>query len=455
MSRTPVFLTLVLLAICIPSTSQSLFDNIPGKTGSSYKTGGFIRSGIYINKPEKSPGIPVSFADFSLNAEAGDGSSYKAYADVRYRYASEYGKGINSPSLREAWAAWYTPYTEIRAGKQIVKWSNMDFFRLQDLAFPRNELYRSFEPADKDLGNVVLSLSLKPSDIISLSALLIPRFRSSVLYTEFMDIPDIVEISDYSRKKYTSLSYGLKAEIFLRNFSANISFYDAYHPLPGLGLDSLSMSAGSTKPVVSISEKPFSIQALSAGLEFMPGNNILRMEAAWTRPDQDYRQNENIILPEVQWVAGIEHFFGQLRVILEYSGKYLLDYEEPVFDPTLPDESMLADLATIPPEQAFEFTRLQIASFNRLYTYQLDEYSHYAGLHLSYEKGMATLSPALNILYSITAEEYLLMPELKIKPADNIKIVAGATIYKGKTNSLFDMINNKLNSIYTGIRIDF
>ncbi|MBS0010162.1 MAG: hypothetical protein KFF49_02050, partial [Bacteroidales bacterium] len=136
MSRTPVFLTLVLLAICISSTSQSLFDNIPGKTGSSYKTGGFIRSGIYINKPEKSPGIPVSFADFSLNAEAGDGSSYKAYANVRYRYASEYGTGINSPSLREAWAAWYTPYTEIRAGKQIVKWSNMDFFRLQDLAFP-------------------------------------------------------------------------------------------------------------------------------------------------------------------------------------------------------------------------------------------------------------------------------------------------------------------------------
>ncbi|MGM0464334.1 MAG: hypothetical protein ACQEQW_06725, partial [Bacteroidota bacterium] len=131
--------------------AQSLFDDTDAASGDSYRLGGFIRSGLYINRPSGTTGIPVSFADLNLNIEAGNGRTYKAFADFRYRYASEYGEIINSPVLREAWAAWYTPHTELIAGKQIVKWSRMDFFRLQDNITPRNDLYRSFDPADRDM----------------------------------------------------------------------------------------------------------------------------------------------------------------------------------------------------------------------------------------------------------------------------------------------------------------
>ncbi len=109
----------------------------------------------------------------------------------------------------------------------------------------------------------------------------------------------------------------------------------------------------------------------------------------------------------------------------------------------------------MPPEQAFEYTRLQLGAFNRLYNYQLHEYSHYAGLRLAYKKELAVINPSLNILYNITAEEYMINPELEIDPADNLKIIAGAEIYNGSGDTLFDMINDKLNSIYTGLRIDF
>lgn len=451
---------ILLFSLCLfwPSANliaQSLFDDYTVGGDKSYKLDGFIRSGLYINSPGDTPGLPVSFADLSLNIEAGNGRTYRAFADLRYRYASEYGTLINKADLREAWAAWYTPYTELRAGKQIIKWSRMDFFRLQDVISPRNDLYRSFDPSDRDLGNISLNISLNPTQKLSLQAVLLPHFKPSVLYTGFMDLPDMLEIKEASYEGNKSLAYGLRAEFFLKNFNAEIAYYDGYNSLPGLGLDTLDMEGTNNGPLLSLEEKAFRTRILAGGFEFMAGNNILRAEATWSDPDLDYRVKEYVMLPEIRWALGFEHFFGNLQLLIEYSGKYLLDYEEAAFDPVLPDEDSFFDMGPLPPEQAFEYTRLQIGSFNRLYNYQLNEYSHYAGLRLSYENELAILRSSLNLLYNITYEEYMLNPVIRIMPSDNLEITVGAEIFKGSENSLFDMINDKLNSIYIGLRIDF
>ncbi|MEE4213638.1 MAG: hypothetical protein V2I34_01145 [Bacteroidales bacterium] len=455
MKNALAFFNILFLALSASLSAQSLFDEIPGSGDKDYKLGGFIRSGFYINSPDGSSGIPVTFADFRLEAEAGNGTDYKAFADLRYRYGSEYGSTVNKASLREAWAAWYTPYTEIRAGKQIIKWSRMDFFRLQDAVNPRNDLFRSFDPADRDLGNISLNLNINPSENISLQAVFIPRYRASELYTGFMDLPAIINIKDFDAASYKSASYGLRAELFLRNFNADIGFYDGYNPLPGLGLDTIITGGQDNAPSVVLEENPFKIRTLSAGMELILGKNILRTEFAWTDPDADHRQKENVMLPEIRWAAGLERSFGDLQVLLEYSGKYLCDFFEAAFDPVLPDESSFNELGQLPPEQAFNLARLQIGSFNRLYNYQMDEYSHYAGLSLSSTRALALIKPSVNILYNINAGEYLLNPVLEINPSDNLEIIAGAEIYGGRDNSLFDMISESLNSFYTGLRIDF
>ncbi len=435
--------------------AQSLFDDLPGASGESYRLGGFIRSGLYINNPSGTIGIPASFADLSLNIEAGNGRTYKAFADVRYRYANEYGDIINSPGIREAWAAWYTPYTELKAGKQIIKWSRMDFFRLQDNITPRNDLYRSFDPADRDMSDIAVKLKINPAQWISLQALLTPEYRASVLYTGFMDLPETIKIDDYRRESGNKLSFGFRTEFFLRGFTAGLSYFKGWNPLPGLSLDTITMEQGSTLPQVVLLKKPFKTGVLAADMEFVLGNSIIRTEAAWSDPPEDYRQERHVMLPEIKWAAGFEHFFGDMQLMLEYSGKYLIDYEEPAFDPALPDESSFAAIGSLPPGQLYEYTSLQISSFNRLYNYQLEEYSHYAGLRLSYEKGLAKIKPSLNILYNITAKEYMINPIIKINPSDNIELIVGADIYGGEDDSLFDMISKQLNSIYTGLRIDF
>lgn len=441
----------MLLAAITNINSQSLFNTSAQNHG--IKLGGFTRSGLFINKADNDIGIPVAFADLSLKAEAGDNINYGAYADLRYRYAGEYGKAIDKLDLREAWAAWYTPYSEFKAGKQIIKWSRMDFFSLQDMISPRNDLYRSFNPSDKDLANISISLSLNPSDNISIETVLIPLYRPSVVYTDFMDIPPPVEIKEINANDYSSASYGVRAAFFFRNFSAGISYFDGYNLLPGIGIDSVIISNSS--PALMLKEKTYKTRVLGAGFEILLGKNIIRAEGRWSDPDDNYRDKEYVKLPDIQWAAGIERFFGNFLVIAEYSWKYLLDYEKPVAEPGFPGESAFQQIFTLPPAQISQLLRQQLASFNRLYNYQVEESSHYAGISLGWEKSNALFKPSLSVIYNITAGEYMLHPVLETEPADNIDIILGAEIYNGVSNSLFGMINDELSSVFAGIRVDF
>lgn len=441
----------MLIAAITKLNSQSLFNTSSQSHG--IELGGFARSGLFINKADNDIGIPVVFADLSLKAEAGDNVNYGAYADLRYRYAGEYGTAIDKLDLREAWAAWYTPYSELKAGKQIIKWSRMDFFSLQDMISPRNDLYRSFDPSDKDLANISISLSLNPSENISIETVLIPSYRPSVVYTDLMDIPPPVEIKEINANDYSSVSYGVRAAFFFRNFSAGISYFDGYNLLPGIGIDSVIISNSS--PALILKEKTYKTRVLGADFEILLGKNIIRAEGRWSDPDDNYKDKEYVKLPDIQWTAGIERFFGDFRVIAEYSWKYLLDYEKPVAEPVFPDESAFQQIFTLPPAQISELTRQQLASFNRLYNYQVEENSHYTGISLGWEKSNALFKPSLSVIYNITAGEYMLHPVMETEPADNIDIILGAEIYNGFSNSLFDMINDHLNSVFAGIRVDF
>ncbi len=455
MRSTIKYILLFLCLVPLELFSQSFFDSIKDTGNNSAGFSGFIRSGAYFNKDGSSIALPVTFADISIRTEAGDGTRYKAYADLRYRYGREYDNPVNSLDLREAWAAWYTPYTEVTIGKQIVKWSHMDFFRLQDEVSPRNNLYRSFDPSDRDQGNMVAVFEFSPHSTVNLQALLIPFHKPSVLYTGFMDMPDIVEIEEYKTGSDRSPSYGIRATLFLRNFSGGISYFDGYSSLPGIKVDTVIMQSGYAGAPLRLEKKAYKTRNLSADIEMVISGYIIRAEALWSKPDEDYRQMEYVSLPGIRWVAGIEHSFGDLQVLAEYSGKYLTDYEQPAFDPVLPDESSFGSLSGLPSDQVYALVKSQISAFNRLYNYQLDEYSHYAAMRIAWERQLSTLRPSLNILYNITAKELMINPLMSIVPSDNLELIVGAEIYTGPDNSLFDMINEKLNAIYTGLRVNF
>ena len=102
-----------------------------------------------------------------------------------------------------------------------------------------------------------------------------------------------------------------------------------------------------------------------------------------------------------------------------------------------------------------DFIRLQTASFNRLYNYQLERYGHSLALRLAYDNNISIIKPEINLIYNINCNEIFINALLLIKPIDNLSIMFGTDIYHGKEDSLFDLINEQLTNISLGIRVDF
>ena len=102
-----------------------------------------------------------------------------------------------------------------------------------------------------------------------------------------------------------------------------------------------------------------------------------------------------------------------------------------------------------------EYIRNQVGAFNRLYNYQLEKYYHSGGIRIEADLAYGRLLPSVFTMYNFTTGDLLVIPELRIKPTDGLTISAGAELYYGKKNSLFDMVDNFMTSIYIGIKADF
>ena len=102
-----------------------------------------------------------------------------------------------------------------------------------------------------------------------------------------------------------------------------------------------------------------------------------------------------------------------------------------------------------------EYMRQQVGAFNRLYNYQLEKSYHSGGLRIEGDMLYGKASPSILTMYNFTSRDFLIIPELRIKPADGLTITLGAEIYKGKKGSLYDIVDDFMSSIYFGIRADF
>lgn len=448
-----------LLIIPLAANSQSLFDKISDVTSvNNYEIGGFVRGEFYYSDPGGSAKLStgISYASIKLSSE--NGKSYKAYTDIRYRYGVEFGEYISYPVVKEAYVSWYTDRFELCTGQQIVKWSNSDFFKVQDRINPRDDLLRSFDDADRDLGNIMLNLKIYPSNALSIQALIMPFYRPSVLSTGLMEIPDIISINELPPLQLSGnqFNYGINTRLHFRNIDMSFSFMNAYNPLPGTGFESLIMPLPGQEamPEVLMQLKGYRINMLATNLEFALGKTLFRAEAAYVKTKES-NSTEYIPFSEVLWVTGIEPSTGDFRILFEYMGKHIIDYYDPLYDPVLPDLESFSGAGQLSPEEIEVIIREQTASFNRLYNYQLNQYAHSVGFRLAYDNNISILKPELNLIYNISCNELFVNARIVIKPIDNLSIMLGTDIYHGKDNSLFDMINEELTSISLGMRVDF
>jgi hypothetical protein len=439
--------------------APSILDN-----NKHFSINGFVRGGAYydLNRESDKPYFSSGFADLGLKIESELPSVYKAYADVRFRFGSEFNKPVSTTNIREAFVEYEGKRWNISAGQKIVKWGRADFTNPTSKYNPQNLISRSPDREDMDMGNLLATINWFPAEKFSMQAVAVPYYRSSVLIIDPVKLPEnttIEQINGLITDKQM-MSYGLRADVHLKGIDMGISWFEGYDPMPGIALSSfyLDFSGPSPMATTKLSVKPYLTRVAGFDFESSLGSFGIRGEAALASPSLSYITNEYIPMKELKWVAGLDWSKENWRITGEYTGKFIPDFIESAMDPILgtePDYTKLAGYLSTPGFDVNEYVRQQVGAFNRLYNYQLKKFYHSAGVRVEAELLYGKLLPSLFSLYNFTSKDITIVPEIKYKPADGLTIVAGAEIFSGKKGSLYDIVDDFMNTIYVALKVDF
>lgn len=448
----------------ILSAQEDDFSLFSGNSDQPSVFYGFVRGGLYgtMDKSDDKPYVSSAFSDFGLKAEIKDNIRFKAFADIRFRYGTEFLEPVKNINLREAYVKVNGKFWDITAGQTIIKWGRTDFTNPTSKLNPQNYISRSPDTEDMDMGNLLLDLKIYPASFFSFQAVAVPYYRSSVLLIDPLPLPDWIKINQLSSliTSKDMFSYGLKAGFHLPGTDIGLSWFNGYDPMPGAALTSfdLDMSGTFPSPSAEITMTPYRIRNLGLDFETIIGSFGVRGEGSWTIPYKSYKTEEYVPCEEVKYVAGIDWMPGEWRFAAEYSGKTIIGYEAPAVEPLIGTEPDLAKLSALLADPEFdmdEYVRLQVASFNRLYNYQLEKTYHSAGLRIETDLFYGKLAPSVFVLYNFTSRDLLFMPEIRYKPADGLTISAGGDIYSGKKGSVHHLVKDFMNCIRIAVRVDF
>ncbi|RLD89819.1 MAG: hypothetical protein DRJ29_16280, partial [Bacteroidetes bacterium] len=108
---------------------QGLFESSLSEgsenTGNEFLSiGGFIRSAVYIGNTadKEEPYLQSAYAQASLQLKARAGSKVSAFADIRFRYGTEWQETVSEIQIREAYVDLQTGPVGFRLGKLITPW---------------------------------------------------------------------------------------------------------------------------------------------------------------------------------------------------------------------------------------------------------------------------------------------------------------------------------------------
>jgi len=456
--------TVLLLTSFLMSGQESSFDITSGDFSSENTLGGFIRGGFYswIDKSDDKPYISSAFSDVGFKLKPLISSNFRAFADIRFRYGSEFLNPVSKLDIREAWVGVNGKKWDLAIGQKIIKWGRCDFTNPTSKLSSLNTLLRSPDREDMDMANLLASVNYYPSGKMNFEAVLIPFYRSSVLIIDPIPLPQYVVINQLPSliTDREMFSYGLKSDFHFSFIDWSISWFDGYDPMPGVVLTEFNLDLSQPIPVpyTELSVKPYRNRVIGVDFETIIGTVGIRGETAWSAPELLQISNEYVPFPEVVWVAGADWSSGIFRFYAEYNGKYIIDFSPATVDPfigTEPDYSEMAEMLATPGFDFEAYVKQQVGVFNRLYNNQLKNQYHSLGLRMEADIWYGKLLPSVFSMYNFTSRDILIIPELKIKPADALAVTIGAEIYSGPEGSLYDLIDDFMNGVYVSLRIDF
>ena len=443
-------------SVAAPSTVGAEADAAAGPVR-GFDLNGYARGDVFIGKADGSNRalLRAGYGELALQFRVHRERYGDAYAEARFRYGQQGDENDLFIDLREAYVNAYLGPLDLRLGKQIVVWGRADAFNPTNNVTPLDFRIRSPLEDDRRVGKFGARafLNFQP---VRIEGVWMPLYVP-IEYPPF-EVPPLVSYADPNFPN-PELQNGLGAgrvHLELPAFEMSASYLYGPALLPGIDLVSWDVDANAG---VIIQRRAYKHQVL--GLDFSTAVSdlfALRGEAAYRLPDDEdalYTPQ-----PEVGYVLGIDRTFGNLNVIAQYIGKYVIDWEDDIPE----EEYDTLELAGRPAsdldnplivEEIDTSVRQSLAGRNQILFQQTKEIQHTASLRLEWLTMHDTLSISALGAYNFSTEEWIVYPKITYQFSDGMSGSVGGELYNGPEDTLLDYLDQQLTAGYAELRFSF
>jgi hypothetical protein len=448
MKRAGIFL----FAFCFSTSlfAQGLFESASNVAGEqrdkTFQLNGYVRGSAF-GAGDVYP-ITNAFGEVGMNIKL-KASKFVMNSDLRFRSGYSFNQQTTEFEMKEAYAGISTTAFDLLLGEQIISWGRTDGFNPTNNITPNNYFFFSANPDDQKIPNFMLKANVRFSPKVDWEIIAIPIFRPSQYRYDLFSMGENISFvgAVLPEKVFENSSLASKLNVELAGFGFSASWFSGYDPFYGFNLNTVDFSTG--RPVITYI--PEFYRKNSFGIDFaLPINSlIIRGEAAYNlignKDNKMYIPNSDLA-----YVLALEHRFAGIVAIVQYIGKYTLNFEELIV-PTLSDP--MNPMAQF--QYANEMIWFESAAINRKIFKQSEELNHAVSLTLSKDFAYETVNAEITGYYDITTGEYLLRPKISWKIGDALTASAGYSYMQGPDKTMFGYASPIMNGAFIELKASF
>jgi len=388
------------------------------------------------------------FGEMGLQTRYDQGNTF-LFADLRFRTGLDYGEQNTVIQIKEAFAAYRGKKLDVALGNQIVQWGRTDGFNPTNNIPSYDYFFLSGDPDDQKISSFMLRLRYRLNQVIDIDLIGIPFFVPSVYRYDLFDFGDAASFGKDAQpeKTFENGTIGARVNFEYPGIGFSVSYFKGYDPFYGFDVSHIDWSSGA--PLITNTATPYQKQTFGTDFSIPVSSWIIRGEVAWNL-SQEYEENIHVPNPNLACVAGIETSFAGITTILQYIGKYDLEFTE-LESPTITDPS--DPIAMM--QYANELIYFESETYNRHIFNQTEELNHGISLMLSRSFAFDLLNVELTGYYNITTEEFLIRPKIAYNMSDGLTLSIGANYMDGPENTVFDYSGKVLNGGFLELKATF
>ncbi|MBN2343492.1 MAG: hypothetical protein JXX29_04830 [Deltaproteobacteria bacterium] len=457
----------------------------------TFDLNGYIRGDVFVGKMPRQPRaeLKTGYGELALKLRAVKERMTDGFAELRLKggYLNDetylgqptersgggesIGEFDTSIMLREAYVNLYLSRLELRLGQQIVVWGRADGINPTNSITPVDIRVRSPEEDDRRLANIGLRarLNLNP---LRLEVVWMPIYVPSVMPK--VALSDAIVFSDPVYPDFDVLN-GLiagKTHLIFSSFEMSLSYLYGFSLTPGLSLESYQLT--DVPASVTVSRRAYKHHVVGADFSTTIASLFgLRGEAAFRYPTEKPSirdQRIHVPKPDVYYVLGADKEIGNVLLIGQYIGRYVLDWETvPDGDSTIEEfinslamdldldhlDTVIQNYGFIPEETRSYMAYRELAVKNQLIHGHTEKIQHGASLRITWTTLHDTLSLVAFGMANFSTGEWLVYPKIAYKLVDDMTVSVGAELYMGPDDTLFGMIDQLQSAGYAEMKLSF